>query len=88
MKVIKIILRVFLILLLVIILSTVGLGLFIYFSVKDSSNNTPQSVIDNNYSTTQVIHNQMVKSLNASSSDLELALDGEAINELVYAFMQ
>lgn len=88
MKALKIILRIILIFVLIVILSAVGLGLFVYFSVSDSTNNTPQSVIDNNYSTTQVVHNQMVKSLNSTSNDVQIGFDGQAINELVYGFIQ
>ncbi len=88
MKIIKFLFKFILILLLVVVILVGGSAAFLFFSTRDTVDNTPEEVRKNNYSTTQVIHNQMTTNLRSEDTDLKINFDALTLNYLVYGFIQ
>ena len=88
MKIFKFLFKFILILLLVVVILVGGSAAFLFFSTRDTADNTPEEVRNNNYSTTQVIHNQMTTNLRSEDTDLKINFDALTLNYLVYGFIQ
>lgn len=86
MKFFKIIIIIFCLLL----ASVLGVGIYVFASIYDSTNNTPHEIVENNYSMDYIMNREIfhaVKEVNKNDS-LDLVVNDYVINEVMYTFVK
>lgn len=77
-----------LIFILIIVLLAGGILAFVYFSIKDDTDNTPASIKENAYSNQYVLSREIADSFSGDSEDISIALNGREINEIIYGIVK
>ena len=86
MKFFKVIIIIFCLLL----ASVLGVGIYVFASVYDSTNNTPHEIVENDYSMNYIMNREIfhaVKEVNKNDS-LDLVVNDYVINEVMYTFVK
>jgi len=80
--------KILLIVLLVLIVGIVaGVG-YVVYAINDSTDRTPSKIRTNNYPSERVINRVVTDSLVSTDDDINIALDGYTINEILYSTLK